>query len=131
MERDAAHELARLVPLLELSPEQQSRVFQALARSSPNFVAGMQVDGTSLQPSTGNPQQPLLDELSDSQVETYLQDSDESSAWWSEYIDNAASQLAGDGPAVGSTAEVAPGEATAPVETAPGSKAAHSNTGDE
>ena len=135
VERDANHELARLIPLLELAPDQQQRVFQALARTSPNFVPGMLVDGSSLKPSTATPQQTLLAELSDAQVTAYLADSNERSAWWSEYISGISSQLDSGTPAVGGTtvgvAALQPADATAPVETTPATKNTHAVTGGE
>ena len=128
VDRDANHELARLIHLLDLQPEQQDRVFQALARTSPNFVPGMRVDGDAIQPSTANVQQTLLAELSDTQIAAYLQDSDERSAWWSEYISSVASQLANGMPAVDSgTAAVAGAQVGAPpaADTTPATKDAH------
>ncbi|MEI7956118.1 MAG: hypothetical protein WCJ66_13195, partial [Verrucomicrobiota bacterium] len=86
VERDANHELARLIPLLELAPEQQQRVFETLVRTSPSFVPGMLMDGAPLKPLATPPQQALLAELSAAQIAAYLQDSNERSAWWSEYI---------------------------------------------
>lgn len=41
VEQDANHELRRLVPLLDLSPEQQDQIFQTLASRSPHWVPGM------------------------------------------------------------------------------------------
>ena len=133
VERDANHELARLIPLLELAPDQQQRVFQALARTSQNFVPGMLVDGNAMKPPTSNPQQTVLAELSAAQIAAYLQDSNDSNAWWSEYIGNIASQLKSGTPAVGgSTATTAPAaDATTPAATAPVTKTAHAITGDE
>jgi len=132
VERDANHELARLIPLLELSPDQQQRVFQALARTSQNFVPGMLVDGTPLKSSTATPQQTLLAELTDAQITAYLADSNERSAWWSEYISGITSQLDSGTPAVGGTsvgvAAVQPVDTTTPVETAPATKDAHAIT---
>jgi len=135
VDRDANHELARLIPLLDLTPDQQQRVFQALARTSPNFVPGMLVDGTALKPSAAAPQQTVLAELSAAQVAAYLQDSNERSAWWSEYIGGVASELQTGTPALGgSTASVATApaaDATPPVTTTPALKQAHAVTGGE
>lgn len=135
VERDADRELARLIPLLDLTPEQQQRVFQALARTSPNFVPGMLVDGSTLQPATGNPQQTLLTELSDDQIAAYLEDSNERSAWWSEYISGIAAQLDSGTPALdGGTATVATvpaTESTTPAATTPAIKDAHAISEDE
>ena len=129
VERDANHELARLIPLLELTAEQQQRVFQALASTSPNFVPGMLVDGAPLKSPAGNPQQAFLAQLSAAQIAAYLQDSNESSAWWSEYLGNLTTLLDHATPAVGgsSTATTAPASDT----TTPATKAAHAVTGAE
>jgi len=135
VERDANHELARLIPLLELAPDQQQRVFEALARTSPNFVPGMMVDGSPLKPATATPQQTILAELTDDQIAAYLADSNERSAWWSEYIGGITAQLDSGTPAVGGSpatvAAAVPADATAPVETTPAIKQAHAVSGDE
>jgi hypothetical protein len=136
VEQEANHELARLIPLLGLGPDQQQRVFQALARISPNFVAGMQVDGTALPPANGSSQQTVLAQLTDAQVAAYLQDTADASAWWSEYIDHVSSQLQEGTPSLGTStgtaaASVPASDGTAPAETAPATKDAHPITGDE
>jgi len=136
VEQEANHELARLIPLLGLGPEQQQRVFQALARISPKFVAGMQVDGSALQPATGNTQQTVLAQLTDAQAAAYLQDTTDTSAWWSEYIDHVSAQLQDGTPSLGTSAGTAVAsvpatDATAPAATAPATKDAHPITGDE
>ncbi|MEI7911550.1 MAG: hypothetical protein WCK77_18100 [Verrucomicrobiota bacterium] len=130
VEREANHELARLIPLLDLAPDQQQRVFQTLASTSPSFVPGMLVDGAAVKPPTANSQQSILAQLSDAQIAAYLQDSNESSAWWSEYLSRVTSQLQTGTPALdGATA--APTAATTPVETAPATKEAHAISGSE
>ena len=140
VDRDANHELARLIPLLELAPEQQQRVLEALARTSPSFVPGMLMDGAPLKTPAGTPQQTLLAELSAAQIAAYLQDSNERSAWWSEYISGVSSQLDNGTPAVGgssaaaSTPAVATSPAsdtTAPATTIPETKDAHAISGNE
>ncbi|KAB2638631.1 MAG: hypothetical protein DVB26_07815 [Verrucomicrobia bacterium] len=135
VERDANHELARLIPLLGLAPDQQQRVFQALASTSPSFVPGMLVDGSAVKSPAANSQQTLLAELSAAQVAAYLQDSNESSAWWSEYLGNISSQLNNGTPAVGGSAAAvttAPAaDATTPAATTPATKVTHAITGDE
>lgn len=135
VERDADHELARLIPLLDLSPEQQQRVFQALARTSPNFVPGMQVDGTALQKPATTAQQTLLAELTDPQVTAYLQDSNERSAWWTEYINTVSAQLQNGTPAIGGGATVVASlpaaDSNTTTDTTPATKEAHAVTGDE
>jgi hypothetical protein len=43
VEQEANHDLRRLVELLNLTEEQQDRVFQTLAEHSPSWVPGMQI----------------------------------------------------------------------------------------
>ena len=158
VEQDANHELDRLIPLLGLAPEQQARVFIALARSSSSYVPGMQFNGAPVQSSTGSgstappatipsatasgtttaasavgSQQPLLAVLSDAQAAAYVQDGSDRSAWWAEYIGNAAALLASGTPAVSGNqpAAVPASETVAPVDTAPATKAARAISADE
>ena len=144
VERDANHELARLIPLLDLAPDQQERVFQALAATSPYFVPGMRVDGSVLKPSTGNVQQTVQSQLTDRQVAAYLQDASDTSAWWSEYFDHVSSLLEKGTPSISSDtgATVASTPTTTPAtpvasdpttsaDPTPATKAAHAITGDE
>ncbi len=141
VDREANHELARLIPLLELGTEQQQRVFEALARTSPSFVPGMMMDGAPLKPLANTPQQTLLAELSTAQIAAYLQDSNERSAWWSEYISGISSQLNNGTPAVSGSSAAATastpatttpaGDTTAPAATVPPTKDAHTISGNE
>ena len=132
VERESNRELARLIPLLDLVPEQQQRVFQALARTSQHFVPGMLVDGATVQPSTATSQQTLLAELSDAQITAYLEDSNERSAWWSEYITGITSQLDSGTPAVGGATTIVattpPADTTPPAATPPATKDARAIT---
>ena len=59
VEQATNHELDRLIPLLDLRPEQQDHVFQALARTSANFLPGMQVIGGGLSPAIGTGSSPV------------------------------------------------------------------------
>ena len=157
VEQEADHELARLIPLLDLTADQQDRVFKALAANSPSFVPGMRVDGTLLTPTpavasnttgtgtpiggaTSNSQQAVLAQLTDAQVAAYLQDANETTAWWSEYIDHVSSLLKSGTPSVGSgtgtTVATSPTttDPVTPTTTDPGTpdtKGAHSITGGE
>ena len=135
VERDASHELARLIPLLGLAHDQQQRVFQALASTSQNFVPGMLVDGSAINAPAADPQQTILAELSTAQSDAYLQDVNERDAWWSEYIGNITSQLNTATPAVdggaATTADANATDATAPVVTPSAAKTAHAISGDE
>lgn len=119
VEQEADHELARLIPLLDMKPEQQQRVFQALARTSPNFVPGMRVDGTTLQPSTATAKETLLAELSTDQATAYLQDIDARSAWWEEYLAKVASNLTSDIPVPGAAITTPDATTTTPLEVSP------------
>lgn len=136
VERDANHELARLIPLLGLAPDQQDKVFQALAATSPSFVPGMLVDGAVLQTPSGNAQQSVAATLTDSQVSAYLQDDSDTKAWWSEYFDHVSAILDSGAPAVGSGTAAAASTSAAtepaiPAATTPATKAARAVTDDE
>jgi hypothetical protein len=132
VEQEANHELRRLIPLLDLKPEQEDRVFQAVARSSPSFVPGMMIGGTAAATATSTAEQTVAAELTDAQVAAYLQDSDERKAWWSEYLSTVSSQLATGTPDVGGGSATVAAAAAAPPPgdsqgdtTTPATKDAH------
>jgi len=142
VEQDANHELQRLIPLLDLAPDQQDQVFKALAATSPSFVPGMRVDGSVLKTPTGNVQQNVAATLSDTQVTAYLQDANDTAAWWSEYIDHVSTLLETDTPAIGTgtgtavattpaTTDPATTDPATPADTTPATKADHAITGGE
>ena len=95
------------------------------ARPSKTLVASPRI--SSFFPS--KPPAAFLAQLSAAQIAAYLQDSNESSAWWSEYLGNLTTLLDHATPAVGgsSTATTAPASDT----TTPATKAAHAVTGAE
>ena len=55
VEQEANHELARLVKLLDLSEEQQDKVFAALAQNSPNYHPSMGLAAADLKPIQNTP----------------------------------------------------------------------------
>ena len=100
----------------------------------------MLMDGAPLKTPAGTPQQTLLAELSAAQIAAYLQDSNERSAWWSEYISGVSSQLDNGTPAVGGSSAAAStpavattpaSDTTAPATTIPETKDAHAISGNE
>lgn len=108
VEQQANHELQRLIPLLGLEPDQQERVFKALVRSAPDYAPGLHVGGEALGPAAGSAEEALATELSDDQLAEYLQDGDERTAWWQEFMTTVAGQLEGETPSIGATVAAAP-----------------------
>ncbi len=142
VERDANHELERLIPLLELSPEQQSEVFATLATHHASYTPDIPIAGrpapvtataTASAPTTAEATADtvgaLFNNLTDAQQDAYIQDDLERREWWDEVINTilepTTETLVAASPEVAPTPDIKPSEGIdtlPPADNGPGEK---------
>lgn len=89
VEMEANRELCRLQDLLDLSPDQQQRIFGLLARQSEHWTPGMTAGKANAAPlgDTGIPSDgTLLAELDPTQQEALANEELDRQAWWEEIL---------------------------------------------
>jgi hypothetical protein len=110
VERDANHELSRLVELLDLDSTQQEQVFALLARRSSSWMPGMQ---TSQDPLVGavdtvdgdasSEADDVMAYLNIDQQQTLIEEEMDRQAWWEEVLPQLLPPQLQDGTADGET----------------------------
>jgi hypothetical protein len=94
VEWQANKELERLIPLLDLTLEQQDKVFTLLARNSSAFVPGMRLSSGPVTQEISHPaalesgstKDEIYEELTEEQKEEMLEDEVDKIAWWDDVI---------------------------------------------